>query len=349
MKGFKKGVNVGGWLAQYDVNEKEKFDLKQRNRHFAEFITEKDIAVIAEWGADHIRLSIDAEVLLESRDEQRFVYIDRCIEWCEKYRLGIILDIHEIQGHIYGQMEELIPLLKEEELQQRLIGLWELLSLRYKECTCPMMFELLNEVSDAKGGYAWNRLCRRLVAVIRRIDPERVILIGSNEQNSPAELRALELYEDPNIMYNFHFYEPLFFTHQMAHFSEDMMLYHKKIHYPDEITDFTAFLEKNPQYADRYRHTAFCRQFDRKLLEKLLKPAFDFMEASNGRLYCGEFGVIDQADAEDCLRYCKDVAVLLREHGIGYAYWNYKEMDFGLVNKYGDPVNEPLLSALFSA
>jgi len=46
MVSFKAGINLGGWISQYQVFSKE---------HFDTFITEKDIETIAEAGFDHVR------------------------------------------------------------------------------------------------------------------------------------------------------------------------------------------------------------------------------------------------------------------------------------------------------
>ena len=48
LDGFKKGVNLGGWLSQGPLDKE----------HLDTFITEKDIARIASWGLDHVRLPI---------------------------------------------------------------------------------------------------------------------------------------------------------------------------------------------------------------------------------------------------------------------------------------------------
>ena len=60
-------------------------------------------------------------------------------------------------------------------------------------------------------------------------------------------------------------------------------------------------------------------------------------------LYCGEFGVIDQAPVEDTLRWFTDVDTVLRQFGIGCAVWTYKEMDFGLIGEHYAPIREQLL------
>ena len=58
MDGFSSGINLGGWLSQYGDKSHE---------HFGNFITERDIAQIASWGLDHVRLPVDYPVI-ESDD-----------------------------------------------------------------------------------------------------------------------------------------------------------------------------------------------------------------------------------------------------------------------------------------
>ena len=48
--GFEKGINLGGWLSQWDLTDRE---------HLETFITEQDIQDIRAMGADHVRLPVD--------------------------------------------------------------------------------------------------------------------------------------------------------------------------------------------------------------------------------------------------------------------------------------------------
>ena len=48
--GFHKGVNLGGWISQFD-----KYD----HDHFDTFITRDDIKNIASLGFDHVRVPAD--------------------------------------------------------------------------------------------------------------------------------------------------------------------------------------------------------------------------------------------------------------------------------------------------
>ncbi|MBQ5386791.1 MAG: glycosyl hydrolase family 5, partial [Lachnospiraceae bacterium] len=67
--------------------------------------------------------------------------------------------------------------------------------------------------------------------------------------------------------------------------------------------------------------------------EDIFAPAIAKAEKDNAYLYCGEYGVIDQADPEDRLRWMKDIHAVFEHHGIGHALWNYKQKDFGLVDE----------------
>ncbi len=53
--GYKKGVNLGGWLSQCGNN--------YNKEHYDTFITEKDLETIKQWGLDHVRVPVDAEVI----------------------------------------------------------------------------------------------------------------------------------------------------------------------------------------------------------------------------------------------------------------------------------------------
>jgi len=66
----------------------------------------------------------------------------------------------------------------------------------------------------------------------------------------------------------------------------------------------------------------------------------------NVPLYCGEFGVINLASAEETLKWYKMILACYDKHEIGHAAWNYKEMDFGIIDAHMDPVRDELLKLL---
>lgn len=353
---FHNGINLGGWLSQYEYIARHPLTDRNLKTHFDSFITKDDIDQIASWGFDHIRLPVSGYLLYSQTShklrEQPLTYIKKCIGWCQSYHLNMILDLHDFWGNIYGAMDTPMPLLTKPELQEHFLSFWAELSEQLKEYgngnsndnadEIVIAFELLNEVSDASC-YLWNRLYKSAIRKIRKTDSTRLILVGSNCQNCAAYLNQLDLIDDSAVFYNFHYYEPHVFTHQKAHFSEEMKDFNRMITYPGDISDFRRYLEHHPEYLMKYRLVANETCNDRNLMEKLLKNAIDFVKYSGRSLYCGEYGVIDSSPPPEAIKWTKDLLAILDTNHIGHALWNYKALDFGLLDLDGNIVSEELL------
>jgi endoglucanase len=342
---YQRGVNLGGWISQY-----REFD----ERHFQTFITESDIEQIAGWGMDHVRLPVDYPVLEDDRQpfqyrEEGLVYLDRCLEWCQRYGLDMIIDLHKAPGYSFTDtLESGDPsrntLFSGGEAQDRFIKLWETLTKRYHHVRSGLGFELLNEVVLPDSAPC-NRLFLTTLEAIRKIDAERTVVIGGNRYNAASELQNLALVDDPNVIYTFHFYEPLLFTHQKAGWVAESVRYNQELHYPGPFTGLGAFLESHPQFKAAYEWQVDATM-DRDLIKQFLQPALDFQAQTGKPLYCGEFGVIDTAPIDSQVRWIEDFVRLLREAGIGYAIWSYKRMSFGLVDGSGKVVEQRIVDAI---
>jgi endoglucanase len=65
-----------------------------------------------------------------------------------------------------------------------------------------------------------------------------------------------------------------------------------------------------------------------------LEPVKVFRAKYNAPVVCNEFGVyVGGADRESQLRWLTDLTDILRESDIGYSYWNYKNLDFGITSQ----------------
>ena len=75
----------------------------------------------------------------------------------------------------------------------------------------------------------------------------------------------------------------------------------------------------------------------------MFREAIAFAKEYQVPLYCGEYGVIDKAPAEDAVRWLSDINEVFAEHQIGRALWNYKQKDFGITDEhYCEVINEML-------
>lgn len=341
LKSYNAGVNLGGWISQF-----RKYD----QGHFGKFITEDDIKRIASWGMDHVRLPVDYIILEDDSDpfiyrEDGFRHIDNCLQWCKNSGLNIILDLHKTPGYSFGTRAE-NSLFDDVNMQKRFLGIWAAIAKRYVNEQFNLVFELLNEIVEPTS-YRWNALVKKAVQVIRDVDDDRGIIVGGNFYNSVHMLKELVLFDDPRIYQTFHFYEPIMFTHQKAPWMDVTSAYGKEVTYPGDFRDFEEFLRMKPEYAESKWSKDFeGRPNDKKLMLKLLSDATDFIKYAQKPLYCGEFGVIERAPLQSRINWNRDFIDIMNEYGIARAYWSYKGMDFGLVDREGKIVSQELINIL---
>ena len=225
--------------------------------------------------------------------------------------------------------------------------LWEMIARRYASTRAPeLIFELLNEVVLPDSG-PWNTLAAETVQRIRSMDQSHWIMVGGNYYNAITALKDLAILPDQKIVYTFHFYEPLPFTHQKAYWVPWLYNFDRTFDYPSKVTGLGEFLSLHPEYANDHHASSYVdMQMDKAFLQGLFQQAVAFQSLHQMPLYCGEFGVIELAPRSGALRWAQDFIGLLNQHRIGRAYWSYKAMDFGLVDRNGNLVSEELLQAV---
>ena len=310
--GFYRGVNVGGWFSQCDYS-------KERLDHFIE---EKDFDVMAGWGLDHVRIPMDYNVLEEADgalSREGFDRISRAVGWCQARGLKVVLDLHKTAGYSFDADEHEGGFFHSEAYQERFYRLWEGLAERFNDPD-RIAFELLNEVTDPSVIGEWNRIAAECIRRIRWIAPRSLILVGSYWNNSPLAVKDLDQPADDRVIYNFHCYDPLNFTHQGATWVPQL-----------DISKRVSFEEAEITPA---------------LFEELFESAIRTAEERGAALYCGEYGVIEEATPEDTVKWYRTIHEVFERHEIARSAWSYREMNFGLSDARLDGVREELVRYL---
>ncbi|MBQ2309652.1 MAG: cellulase family glycosylhydrolase [Erysipelotrichales bacterium] len=335
--GYTRGINFGGWFSQCDHTEK-RYDY---------FIRKEDFRRVKRWGLDHVRIPVDYE-LLQDKDgnflEKGMKRLENCVNWCEEYGLNMILDLHKTWGFSFDDGENEEGFFENPVYQENFYKVWEEFAKRFGNRK-NLAFELLNEVTDREYKDIWNAIVRKAISRIRVYAPRIPVLVGGYYHNSVTAVKDLDLPYDENVVYNFHCYSPLIFTHQGAYWI------------PKMDTGFRmAFDSKNKQYreyTDQYIGKEFKDEFgnddekiDSRYFEELFAEAIKVAEERNVPLYCGEYGVIDLASPEDTVKWFESIHTVFENHHIGRACWSYKEMDFGLVDAHYDDVRKNLIKLL---
>ena len=339
-EGFQHGINLGGWLSQFR---------KASKQHFDTFITAPDLKAIAALGLDHVRLPVDYEVLEDEAgnpNEEGIAYVDSCVRWCEENGLNMLLDLHKTYGYSFDPKATIFDrevFFNDLHMQERFYSLWRRLAKRYGS-NPRIAFDLLNEVVSPDVAQKWNSIAAQAVRIIREYAPNTWLLIGGVEYNHVTSVPLLDPPADDHIVYNFHCYEPLAFTHQKAPWTPNMPK-DLDVAYPISVAEYES-LAKPIGIEIPLPEESKPEMLGPELFERLFAPAIEYAAKQNAPLYCGEYGVIDQAPAEDSLRWLRDITSVLNKYSIGRALWSYKNMDFGLNEAHYDPIRAEMAKLL---
>ena len=336
-KGYKRGINFGGWFSQCDNSEK-RYDY---------FIKKEDFRRVARWGLDHVRIPVDYNLILNedySFKEKGLKRIDDCISYAKEYGLNMVLDLHKTIGFSFDDGENECGFFDNEKYQQIFYDIWDEFAKRFGHYD-NLAFELLNEVTDKKYKDKWNEISRKAIETIRDHAKDIGIIVGGYHNNSVTAIRDLELPYDENIVYNFHCYSPLIFTHQGAYWIKQM-----------DTSFRMAFDARNEEYEKntrKYIGMDFLDSFgkadegiDASYFENLFMDAIQISKERDIPLYCGEYGVIDLADPIDTVKWFACINAVFKKYDIGRAVWSYKEMDFGLIDAHYDDVRSDIIDLL---
>mgnify|MGYP006381104181 FL=1 len=139
-------------------------------------------------------------------------------------------------------------------------------------------------------------------------------------------------------------YEPLIFTHQKAYWVPGMDKT-KEIHFPETMeylrNESIPLGYKGKDVTDTLENGS-----GKIIIEKMLSKAIEVASKQNVKLYCGEYGVIDQAPVEDTLSWFETIQLEFKKYKIGNAVWTYKKMDFGIIEKHYEQIKDKIIKAI---
>ncbi len=320
-----RGVNFGGWLSQLDaIEEKDPASFGGPDIHMHTFIEETDFRRVYSFGFNHVRLPVDWEHFFAedgSPKENRLHRLDDAFSFALANHLTLMLDLHKCPGHTFHDVNNAQQqIFSDESYVLRTLRIWSVLAERYGGFP-NAIFEALNE-PVAPDAVTWNRLKDRLCLAIRQQAPDTPIVTGSNMWHWPSTFAQLTPVPDDNVIYCFHFYEPLLFTHQQAPWLPEVE-FRRAYAYPADY---------GPGVTRMYDLVQSRGRWDRSRMEDELAPVLRFRDAHHVTAICNEFGTWAGAPREDQLRWTADFLDVLKRNDIGWSYWNYKNLDFGIIS-----------------
>jgi endoglucanase len=228
-----RGINLGNWFVpegyMWHLNEggpESPREIEalvteligpQRSRDFwhsyrENYITAADIHLIKECGFNSIRVPLHYK-FFESDDSEGFVLLDHVVEWAQKEKLYVILDMHAAPG---GQTGKNIDdsdgypwLFSDASAQQHAIAVWQRLARHYRNNTTVLGYDLLNEPVPNYPKLdpldsAVEPLYKRLTTAIRQVDTHHILIFGGAQWDGNFSIFGPPF--DKNAVYTFHRY-----------------------------------------------------------------------------------------------------------------------------------------------
>ena len=316
----KKGVNIASWLSQS----------RQRGERRKNFFTRDDVKDIAALGFDHVRIPIDEEQMFSKEGEKEieaFGLLHDAIGWCREFNLKVIVDMHILRSHFFNAAVR--PLFTEVAAQEQFYNCWRLISGELNKYPNEMLaYELMNE-PVADDSEMWNIIAIRCTEEIRKLEPYRTIVIGSNGWQTYACVKELRLPpNDKNIIISFHYYNPDALTHYTASWA-NYRTYTGPVHYPGIVATAEEIAKLPQEQQEKYGHLSSL-VFNREVIEKHFQEVADEAKKWGLTVYCGEFGCLAAAPEADRDRWYADMGSLFKQFDFGFGHWDFKGNGFGI-------------------
>lgn len=193
------------------------------NEYRKNYMSEADVKFLKESGFNSIRLPMHYNLFIEevadnnNFKEAGFTILNELLNWCEKYEIYLILDMHAVPG---GQStdkaisDQYSPGLWDgnangtsQQYQTKLIALWKEIARRYADEKWIGGYDLINEIMyypDRDISREIRSLYERLISAIRETDKKHLIFIEGNGYAN--DFSGLTPPWDDNMAYSFHRY-----------------------------------------------------------------------------------------------------------------------------------------------
>ncbi len=307
-----------------------------------------DFMRLAKAGANYVNIScpgVFTEKPPYKLDDKILENLDRLINLAEAANLFVVISFRTGPGRseftfFYGEDTESDPdngwfspdyyndeVWESKEAQKAWAEMWKFVAERYKDSKVVVGYDLMVEPNSNdvffdiwepedfytiyKGTtYDWNQFYPKIVKKIREVDPYTPILIQPLSYGDIKWFRFLNLIAYPNLVYDFHQYDPHVYTHQNE--GDDLA-------YPGY---YDVDWDNEPE------------SFDKIWLEHLISRVSDFAKGKNITVSVNEYGAVRYAPGLS--EFYNDMLKIFENNKYSHAIWMWypKWEPFDLISEF---------------
>lgn len=292
---------------------------------------ETDFARVKQMNMNAIRFYLNYRTF--ESDNAPYVYkesgwnwLNTNIEWAKKHGIQLILNMHYPQGG-YQSAGTGDALWNNQENQKRLIALWSEIASRYRNEPAIAGFGIVNEPVPVQSLQQWQQLAQKITDAIRKENKNHIVFVEKPIwiKGTPGEDANLNfpIISDPNVVYEFHFYDPHPYTHQLFTWANTG----DGGKYPDEnilsVTNGTWYTAtfNNPTLSSGTTGWSFFEGEKYLVTDPKIKAAVPALVAGNsqGTVY---FDNITVKEYNPQGNFTRDVLTLNLNSRDGWNYWS---------------------------
>jgi aryl-phospho-beta-D-glucosidase BglC (GH1 family) len=345
-----KGINLSNWFNDYS-------DPGQ----YATRFTSADMQKIKNSGFTFVRLPIGSNVLFNASNPSslqtgNLTLVDTAVKLAHQAGLAVLLDaIHDSNDTFEKRLAS------ENGFVDKAKVYWQAVATYFsKYDTDKIFFEVYNEPHIGTSGVVsgvtkswWWPVQSSLVQAIRQVTINHFIVAGAEGWNSRQDLISNVPYNQPNVIYNFHFYDPFIFTHQgatWAGWAPAVEAYH--VVYPSSPAGVDSIVHKTPYQDLKDVLTWYGNQkYNYDSLNNWIKPVNNWAKLHNVAIMCNEFGSYKPySPRQSRLNWIHDTRTALEANQVMWAMWECDEgfgwIDYAGANRSNSITDTDVLTAL---
>lgn len=261
--------------------------------------------------------------------------IEQVIDWGLERDLYIVMNTHHDDWIKTGY--------NLQSNRDRFDSIWSQIAVRFQHKSEKLLFEMINEPNGLTLANV-NEINARVLSIIRKTNPTRVVLFSGHMWSNSAELMAASIPDDPNLIGYFHSYDPWTFAGEangswgstsdrnaLKSKFKEVQTWSERNNVPVTLNEFGAIIQyrngsevRINDYNSRMRHYA-------AYVEEALNHNFSFNAWDDG----GDFGIYQRAsrkwnDVKDILIYTSnksatDLKINIKQDSLLQISWTNRD------------------------
>ena len=301
---LQRGINITNWF---------RFPATRDPTALRAYVGDAALAHLRRVGFTFVRLPVQPELLADA--SMRDV-LHASIARIERQRLGVLVVLHPSNWHLETSAAD----------RAALLDSWRVLAPLLARFDSALTFaELLNEPVFPDAADAWRGLQHHALAQVRRALPLNTIVLTGNAWGGIDGLLAVVPEADPDVMYSFHFYDPVELTTLAAWRRDVDTAVLARLPFP--VRDVADCQAVGSDAVTGGVISFYCRErWDEARIEARIDAAAAWAHANSVVLLAGEFGATIRLNAEARRTWLATVRSACERAGIGWALWGYDDI-----------------------